>query len=81
MGVVEDNEPPLKRVKLPVGEVRTFLDHSSVTGPVSCSLGDLMARPLNSQGDGETVGSRGVIKRLEFVKIITRALYLLPYIL
>ncbi|EEF49655.1 WD repeat-containing protein 26 homolog isoform X1 [Ricinus communis] len=79
MGVVEDNEPPLKRVKLPVGEVRTFLDHSSVTGPVSCSLGDLMARPLNSQGDGETVGSRGVIKRLEFVKIITRALYSLGY--
>ncbi|XP_065868659.1 WD repeat-containing protein 26 homolog [Euphorbia lathyris] len=79
MGVVEDNEPPLKRVKVPLGESESFLEHSSFKESVSCSLGDLMARPLTSQGDGETVGSRGVIKRLEFVKIITRALYSLGY--
>lgn len=79
MGVVEDHEPPLKRVKLPLGDSKSFLDRSSVTQPAPCSLGDLMARPLTSQGDGETVGSRGVIKRLEFVKIITRALYSLGY--
>ncbi|KAF2312320.1 hypothetical protein GH714_034196 [Hevea brasiliensis] len=79
MGVVEDNEPPFKRVKVPIGESKNFLEHSSVTEPVACSLGDLMVRPLTSQGDGETVGSRGVIKRLEFVKIITRTLYSLGY--
>ncbi|KAL7002131.1 WD repeat-containing protein 26 [Sarracenia purpurea var. burkii] len=38
-----------------------------------------MARPLFSQGDGERVGSKGVIKKHEFVKIITRALYSLGY--
>ncbi|XP_012068552.1 WD repeat-containing protein 26 homolog isoform X2 [Jatropha curcas] len=75
----EDNEPPLKRVKVPLGKSKNFLEPSSVTEPVARSLGDLMACPLTSQGDGETVGSRGVIKRLEFVKIITRALYSLGY--
>lgn len=79
MGVLEDSEPPFKRVKVPVGESKNFVEDSSVREPVACSLGDLMIRPLTSQGDGETVGSRGVIKRLEFVKIITTALYSLGY--
>ncbi|KAJ9179614.1 hypothetical protein P3X46_011384 [Hevea brasiliensis] len=38
-----------------------------------------MARPLTSQGARQTAGPRGVIKRLEFVKIITRALYSVGY--
>ncbi|KHG19792.1 WD repeat-containing 26 [Gossypium arboreum] len=38
-----------------------------------------MARPLTSQGDGETIGSQGVIRKAEFIKIITRALYSLGY--
>lgn len=76
MGAIEDSEPPLKRVK---GRSKSFLEDSSLTNPVACSLGDTMARPLPSQGDGETVGSKGVIKRSEFIKIITRALYSLGY--
>ncbi|KAG6763280.1 hypothetical protein POTOM_030694 [Populus tomentosa] len=39
----------------------------------------LMAQPLTSQRDVETVGSKGVIKRNEYVRIITRALYSLNY--
>lgn len=76
MGAIEDSEPPFKRVK---GGSKSFLEDSSLTNPVACSLGDTMARPLPSQGDGETVGSEGVIKRSEFIKIITRALYSLGY--
>ncbi|GLT87167.1 hypothetical protein SLE2022_052650 [Rubroshorea leprosula] len=79
MGVLEDNEPPLKRVKGTLEESKSFLGPPSNTEPVSCSLGDLMARPLTSQGDGETIGSRGVIKRTEFIKIVIRALYSLGY--
>ncbi|KAJ8759258.1 hypothetical protein K2173_006778 [Erythroxylum novogranatense] len=79
MGVVEDSEPPLKRVKLPSGGSKDLVEHSSVTEVVPCSLGHLMARPLTTQEDGETVGSNGLIKRSDFVKIITRALYSLGY--
>ncbi|KAG8070546.1 hypothetical protein GUJ93_ZPchr0006g45463 [Zizania palustris] len=38
-----------------------------------------MARPLPSQGKEVMVGSKGVIKRDEFVRIITKALYSLGY--
>ncbi|KAH7521280.1 WD repeat-containing protein 26 homolog [Ziziphus jujuba] len=77
MGAIEDSEPPLKRIK---GRPNSLEDSSSFTDSIACSLGDSMARPLPSQGDdGETIGSKGVIKRSEFVKIITRALYSLGY--
>uniref|UniRef100_A0A2N9G4W9 CTLH domain-containing protein n=1 Tax=Fagus sylvatica TaxID=28930 RepID=A0A2N9G4W9_FAGSY len=79
MGGIEDNEPPLKRPKVPLEESNSFSGDSSLTQSVAISLGDSMARPLHSQGDEETVGSRGVIKRSEFIKIITRALYSLGY--
>ncbi|GFS42503.1 transducin family protein [Actinidia rufa] len=79
MGGIEDAEPPLKRVKVPSGDLDKSLDNSSSTKPVFGSLGDSMARPLYSQGDGERIGSKGVIKKHEFVKIITRALYSLGY--
>ncbi|XWS39633.1 hypothetical protein CRYUN_Cryun18bG0071800 [Craigia yunnanensis] len=79
MGVIEDDEPPLKRVKGPLEESKSLpVDHSTAQ-PVSCSLGDKMARPLTSQGDGETIGSQGIIKKSEFIKIITKALYSLGY--
>lgn len=73
MGGIEDSEPPLKRIKGPLGESNSFSEEPS------CSLGDVMARPLTSQGDGETISSKGVIRRSEFVRIITRALYSLGY--
>jgi len=38
-----------------------------------------MARPLTSQGKEVMVGTKGVIKRDEFVRIITNALYTLGY--
>ncbi|OMO72185.1 hypothetical protein CCACVL1_17902 [Corchorus capsularis] len=79
MGVIEDIEPPLKRVKGPLEESKSLPEDHSIAEPVSCSLGDQMARPLNSQGDEETIGSEGVIKKAEFIKIITRALYSLGY--
>ncbi|XVF01710.1 hypothetical protein REPUB_Repub04eG0111800 [Reevesia pubescens] len=79
MGVLEDSEPPLKRVKGPLQESKSLSEDHSTVEPVSCSLGDQMARPLTSQGDGETIGSQGVIKKAEFIKIITRALYSLGY--
>nr|KJB47107.1 hypothetical protein B456_008G011600 [Gossypium raimondii] len=79
MGVAEDSEPPLKRVKGPLEESKSLPEDHSTTKSVSCSLGDQMARPLTSQGDGETIGSQGVIRKAEFIKIITRALYSLGY--
>uniref|UniRef100_A0A2P2MN05 Putative WD repeat-containing protein C343.04c isoform X1 n=1 Tax=Rhizophora mucronata TaxID=61149 RepID=A0A2P2MN05_RHIMU len=79
MGVKEDNEPPLKRAKLPCGESKNFFKQSSVAEPPACSLGVLMARPLASHNDVESVGSKGIIKRSEFIRIITRALYSLGY--
>lgn len=79
MGVIEDIEPPLKRMKGPLGESKSFSGNSSDLQAVSHSLGELMARPLNSQGDGDTIGSKGVIKKSEFIKIITRTLYSLGY--
>ncbi|WZZ22808.1 hypothetical protein YC2023_124195 [Brassica napus] len=82
MGVVEDTEPPLKRAKRDE-ETNGFSGSNSsvrVSSSVNNSLGDLMARPLtSSQGDDETIGSKGVIKKSEFVRIITRTLYSLGY--
>lgn len=79
MGGIEESEPPLKRAKGPVAESKNLAKDSSVTESSVCSLGDVMARPLTSQGDEETIGSKGVIKKSEFIKIITRALYSLGY--
>ncbi|XVE66421.1 hypothetical protein DITRI_Ditri08aG0079000 [Diplodiscus trichospermus] len=79
MGVIEDSEPPLKRVKVPLEESKSLPEDCSTAEPVCCSLGDQMARPLTSQGDGETIGLQGVIKKAEFIKIITKALYSLGY--
>lgn len=79
MGGIEGTGPPLKRVKFPLEGSKSFLKDSTLSNPIACSLGDLMARPLPSQGDEETVGSKGVIRRSEFVKIIAKALYSLGY--
>ncbi|EHA8589322.1 WD repeat-containing protein 26-like [Cocos nucifera] len=38
-----------------------------------------MARPLASEGKEDIIGSKGVIKKVEFVRIITKALYSLGY--
>ncbi|XP_059625067.1 WD repeat-containing protein 26 homolog [Cornus florida] len=74
MGGVEDEEPPSKRVKVSSGESGGLSDSTS-----TCSFSDSMARSLASQGDEEMVGSKGVIKKVEFVRIIADALYSLGY--
>ncbi|XP_059658364.1 WD repeat-containing protein 26 homolog [Cornus florida] len=80
MGGVEDDEPPpSKRVKVSSGELRGLSDSTSLREPATRSLSDLMARLLPSQGDEEMVGSKGVIKKVEFVRIIAEALYSLGY--
>ncbi|KAH6756921.1 transducin family protein / WD-40 repeat family protein [Perilla frutescens var. hirtella] len=78
MGGVED-EPPSKRVKVSSGESGGLSDGISVGEQGSCSLSGSMARLLASQEDDEVVGSKGVIKKVEFVRIITEALYSLGY--
>lgn len=79
MGGVEDDEPPSKRMKLSSGDLTGLSNGSSLTESVAGSLRDSMARPLPSLGDEEMVGSKGVIKRVEFVRIIAKALYSLGY--
>lgn len=79
MGGVEDEEPASKRLKLSSGELGGLSNGTSSIEPVAGSSKDLMARPLPSEGDEEVVGSKGVIKRVEFVRIIAKALYSLGY--
>ncbi|KAL1806857.1 hypothetical protein ACET3Z_029925 [Daucus carota] len=76
MGVVDDNEPPSKRLKGPPGVLKEDTLHNQIA---STSLEDSMARPLSLQRDDETIGLKGIIKKHEFVKIINRALYSLGY--
>ncbi|XP_039139712.1 WD repeat-containing protein 26 homolog [Dioscorea cayenensis subsp. rotundata] len=78
MGGVDDNGPPLKRVKPASTELDNHSNNSFLSDP-TIPLGGLMAKPLVSHGKNDTVGSKGIIKRVEFVRIITEALYSLGY--
>ncbi|KAG6513244.1 hypothetical protein ZIOFF_023557 [Zingiber officinale] len=78
MGGVEDNEPPSKRVKASSVDLDRLSNTSSVLAYIS-PWGGQMARPLPSQGREDIIGSKGVIKKVEFVRIITKALYSLGY--
>ena len=78
MGGFEDDEPPSKRARASSVESASLSDtycYSKSANP----LGGAMARPLTSQGKEVMVGSKGVIKRDEFVRVITKALYTLGY--
>uniref|UniRef100_A0A0C9S4Y1 TSA: Wollemia nobilis Ref_Wollemi_Transcript_22135_2382 transcribed RNA sequence n=1 Tax=Wollemia nobilis TaxID=56998 RepID=A0A0C9S4Y1_9CONI len=77
MGGREDDEPPLKRIKVSSAEARRVPEKQAPI-PSLGSFDTLMAEPLPSQ-QGETVGSKGLIRRVEFVRIITQALYSLGY--
>ncbi|XP_049936427.1 WD repeat-containing protein 26 homolog isoform X2 [Nymphaea colorata] len=76
MGGLEDEEPPLKRIKSSPQESRSVLKNLPLIEPIGSSR-DTMAKYVRL-GD-ETVGSKGIIKKVEFVRIITRALYSLGY--
>ncbi|KAK7385920.1 hypothetical protein VNO78_31891 [Psophocarpus tetragonolobus] len=79
MGGVEDEEPAFKRMKLSSKGLAGLSNGSSSKEPVGGLSGDLMARPLSSKRDEQVVGSKGVIKKEEFVRIIAKALYSLGY--
>ncbi|XP_049403544.1 WD repeat-containing protein 26 homolog isoform X1 [Solanum stenotomum] len=79
MGRAEDDEPPPKRVKVSSRKLGDLSKSTLLTDPASCSLNDLMAHPLVCQGDDEVVGAKGVVKKVEFVRIIAEALYSLGY--
>ncbi|KAB1209689.1 WD repeat-containing protein 26 [Morella rubra] len=79
MGGVGDEQPATKRMKLSSEELRGLSNGSSFIVPVSGSSSDLMARSLASERVEEVVGSKGVIKKVEFVRIIAKALYSLGY--
>lgn len=78
MGRVEDDEPPSKRMKTSSEDLGNLCDKSFLSERIG-PLGGSMARPLPSQGKDDMFGSKGVIKRVEFVRIITKALYSLGY--
>ncbi|KAK4344200.1 hypothetical protein RND71_037294 [Anisodus tanguticus] len=75
MGGAEDDEPLSKRVKVSFGRSADRSNGTFFRDPASCS----MARPLKVQGDDEIVGTKGVVKKVEFVRIIADALYSLGY--
>ncbi|KAI4324858.1 hypothetical protein MLD38_030308 [Melastoma candidum] len=78
-GVEDDNEPATKRMKLSSAALRGLSNGSSCREPASGSCIDLMARPLPSEGGDEIFCSKGVNRRVEFVRIIAEALYSLGY--
>ncbi|KAE8691579.1 Transducin family protein / WD-40 repeat family protein isoform 2 [Hibiscus syriacus] len=80
MGGVEDDEPTSKRMKLSFEELRGLSNSSTLKESIVGSPRDLMARPLHSEGGEEVLGSKGIIKKVEFVRIIAKALYSLGYI-
>ncbi|CAN0897444.1 WD repeat-containing protein 26 homolog [Linum grandiflorum] len=80
MGGVEDDEPASKRLKLAgreeaKGHSNGVLLSEAIVG----SSIDLMARPLQSEEDEEVIGSKGFIRKVEFVQIIMKALCSLGY--
>ncbi|OIW04200.1 hypothetical protein TanjilG_00760 [Lupinus angustifolius] len=79
MGGVGDEEPALKRMKFLSKGLVALSNGSSSKEPVGGSSSGFMARALSSEVDGQVIGSRGVIKREEFVRIIANALYSLGY--
>lgn len=78
MGGVEDDQPPSKRVKITTKHLGGFANGYFLRDSAS-SLSLMMARPLSSQGDDEILGTKGIVKKVELVRIITEALYSLGY--
>lgn len=78
MGGLDETEPPLKRVKGSSVELESISNKSSTQGSI-VPFGGPMARPLPPIEKEDMVGSKGVIKKVEFIRIITKTLYSLGY--
>lgn len=61
MVVLEDTQPPTKRVKTPADDPKCFSGNNSLIDPM------------------EMIGSKGYIKKSEYVRVITDALYSLGF--
>ncbi|KAL2649332.1 hypothetical protein R1flu_017460 [Riccia fluitans] len=70
-----DGPPPLKRIKLSISATKSIPVEASPVCPTGLAP---MARDLPSS-NGETLGSKGQIRKLEFVRIITQALFSLGF--
>ncbi|KAG6543153.1 hypothetical protein Mapa_015402 [Marchantia paleacea] len=70
-----DGPPPLKRMKLSISATKSIPVEASPVYPTGLAP---MARDLPSS-DGETLGCKGQIRKLEFVRIITQALFSLGF--
>ncbi|KAK1281465.1 Protein SPA1-RELATED 3 [Acorus calamus] len=79
MGGVENNEPVSKRVKVSLGDLGGLTNTSTCTEPVLNGLGGRMAKSVPTPEYKEFIGANGEIKKVEFVRIITKALYSLGY--
>ena len=80
MGGTEDDEPCPKRVKIASADLCSLSNRSPhKVIKIGNPLAGLMANPLSSEVKEDMVGSKGIIKRVEFVRIITKALYSLGY--
>ncbi|PKA64055.1 Protein Mut11 [Apostasia shenzhenica] len=79
MGGAGDEEPPSKRIKSSPPEPGCLVSKSfSLTDNIT-PLESKMANSLISNGDEDTIGAKGIIKRSEFIRIITKAIYSLGY--
>lgn len=79
MGGLEDDEPPSKRVKVSSGGLGGLSNGNYLREPANCSLSGSMARPLASDENDEVVGVKGIVKKVEFIRIIAAALYSLGF--
>ncbi|XP_020586453.1 WD repeat-containing protein 26-like [Phalaenopsis equestris] len=79
MGRVDDREPPSKRVKETIPVLQGISNNIPSPSNHIDLFGGQMARPLTTHGNKDMIGSKGIIKRSEFVRIITKALYSLGY--
>ncbi|KAK8951332.1 hypothetical protein KSP39_PZI003175 [Platanthera zijinensis] len=79
MGRVDDQEPPSKRVKaIPPGHQGLSNNNPSHSNHID-PLGGQMDGSLMPQGIKDVIGSKGIIKKSEFIRIISKALYSLGY--
>lgn len=79
MGGVDDNEPPSKRTKVSSTNLRSISNNLTFL-PTANHPRISMDKQLSSNGkDEDTIGTRGLIRKVEYVRIIAQTLYSLGY--